>query len=222
MFNAVNLGSNPSGRMLTPESEQGLWDGAHYRGTDGRRVCHICCSTVSVCILRERCWWCMCFRAIWKEKQESKLWLRMSVQDVIRLCQQEQCVYITGDNKVVLQCIDFWLQRWMHIWEFSGAKATDAGPQRCGNDVVRWVMLRFRPECLTPTARGSVALLCGHGWGLLQINAELSWVIALIPCCTISFLLRVVSSRKSIPPSTGYEGVTGWFDEYENGVKHTH
>ena len=58
----------------------------------------------------------------------------MSMQDVIKLRQQEQLVdnYIERNIIAGLQCINLSLQRRMHVSEFSGAKTIGAGLQRSG------------------------------------------------------------------------------------------
>ena len=78
--------------------------------------------------------WCWCISAICKEKPNLFLrWLRMSTQDVIRLCQQEQSDnYIERHIIVGWQSINPSLQRWTHIWEFSGAKTVGTDLQRSG------------------------------------------------------------------------------------------
>ncbi len=118
------------------------------------------------------------------------------MQDVIRLCQQEQSVDNYTERVIIvgLQCINPSLQRWKHIWELSGAKINQALLYRNveKSDMVRWVRWffiifsisgrvhvwhtpkeQYRPECLTPTVRGSSGSVmlwgafCWHGLGPL-------------------------------------------------------
>ena len=80
-------------------------------------------------------WWCLYVSVICKKKLRSnstdwechcKTWSE---------CQQEQFVHNYVESGIISgpQCINPSLQKWMHIWELSGAKATGIGLQRCGN-----------------------------------------------------------------------------------------
>ncbi len=135
----------------------------------------------------------------------------MSVQDVIRLCQHEQSVNDYTERIIIigLQCINTSLQRWMHIWEFSGTKTIGTGLQRSGkSDMVRWVILHHILNKWVSTDlnawplqwRGPVALLCCRGYFAGMVWVHLSPYCPLIEkgklqihtklFCMITFILR--------------------------------
>ena len=141
-----------------------------------------------------------------KKKKGAQLfigWLRMWNQSVHNYI--ERCI-IVG-----LQCINPSLQRWMHIWEFSGAKTIDTDLQRCGENgqmshphqiLHKWASASGPRECyLLKTFSSTIGIHLS-----LQINTNAKFFQLNVLWWNPSVLMGAVSSRKTLPLSAGHKG----------------